>query len=140
MKVNGGTSFVRKYTPLATKATALIRFGFSLGLVGAPEMMTKPWAGEAASDPAVKHLNRTYGALDLVLGAGTFEAMSGPKRVAKRWVQASAVADAVDAVSMLFAFKSVPRNAAVAAVVVSTASALFGFFASSTLDEPGESA
>jgi hypothetical protein len=131
--------FVARHRGAGAVATALIRTGFSVGLVLVPGAMAKPWAGEAAADPGVKHLNRGYGARDLVLGLGTYQALRAKDPAARRWLQAAAVADAVDALSTLTSFKSSPKASATIAVAVSTVAAVFGFYAANTvLDDQNE--
>lgn len=126
-------TFVERYRGAGAVATAVIRTGFSVGLVLIPGAMAKPWAGDAADDPGVKHLNRGYGARDLVLGIGTYQALKAKDPAAKRWLQAAAVADAVDALSTLASFKSSPKASASVAVAVSSIAAIFGFYAANTV-------
>ncbi len=99
--------------PGRSRALALLvawgRVGIGVTALAAPTLMTRPWVGDAAEDPSVRLLARTMGGRDLALGAGALRALSGAGPEARPWVALGGVADAVDAVVTLMAFRSLPR-------------------------------
>jgi len=85
------------------------RVGIGVTALAAPTLMTRPWVGDAAEDPSVRLLARTMGGRDLALGAGALRALAGTTPEARPWVALGGLADAVDAVVTLMAFRTLPR-------------------------------
>ena len=84
------------------KAIAAGRVLYGVGCMVAPRKLMGP-AAARAEGPMV-WMGRTFGVRDLVLGGGTWMALSDGGPAAVRWVEVSAVADALDLVnSVVFA-------------------------------------
>jgi len=74
---------------------AVLRIGYAVGLLAAPERLARPWVGSAAGTPGGAVALRGLGARDLVLSVGVAAcALSG--RDARPWLAACAVSDAAD--------------------------------------------
>ena len=84
---------------------AVLRIGYALGLLAAPDRVARPWVGPAAGSPGGAVALRGLGARDLVLSVGVAAcALSG--RDARPWLAACAVSDAADLSATLLAPRS----------------------------------
>jgi hypothetical protein len=111
------------------------RMAVGAALVLAPGLAGSPWIGADASRPAVKVLARALGVRDFALGLGIAVALDrgGP---ARGWLEAAALADAVDLVATLVAGASIPPAGRRAVALVAGASMLGCVALSRTVDEP----
>lgn len=81
---------------------AVLRIGYAVGLLAAPDRVARPWVGSAAGSPGGAVALRGLGARDLVLSVGVAAfALSG--RDARPWLAACAVSDAADLSATLLA-------------------------------------
>ena len=74
-----------------------------------PKRAIQMWTGERTTSPAVLMGARGLGGRDMVIGAGILISLEEGKG-AREWLQASAVADASDAVGTLTSFKNLPKG------------------------------
>jgi hypothetical protein len=109
------------------------RLGIGVTAAVAPTLMARPWIGEVADSTGARLLARTMGGRDLALGLGTLRGLAQSDRAARPWVALGGLADGVDAVATIVAFRALPRRSrwgilaltiGAAAVSVRTASAL----------------
>ena len=101
----------------AASAIAVGRIGLGLGFTLMPKLALKAWPGRGAGDdPTARFLARSTGGRDLAIGVGTLIAIQRDAPV-RGWLEAGMVADAVDAVAILLAFRSVPKVKALFALV-----------------------
>jgi hypothetical protein len=103
-------------------ALAAARTGIGLVALAAPELVGRPWVGEAAGTAQGRLLARALGGRDLALGLGTLAALrrvrpGGPDGVegwpdgladAGRWVGMSAAADSLDVLATVGAWPKLP--------------------------------
>ena len=98
------------------KAMGAGRIALGLSYLLAPGAALRLWPGAPSSTPGdaaqLKHLARSTGGRDIALGAGVLLALSHDAPV-RGWLEAASLADAVDAVAILLAFRHLPRTRAV---------------------------
>ncbi|HEX3980988.1 MAG TPA: hypothetical protein VHW93_07180 [Acidimicrobiales bacterium] len=85
------------------------RVGIGVTAIAAPTLMARPWIGAPAEDTASRLLARTMGARDLALGLGAVRALARTDQEARSWVALGGMADAIDALASLVAFRTLPR-------------------------------
>ena len=88
---------------------ALGRIGIGCTALAAPTLMTRPWIGDAAGSPDARLLARTMGGRDLALGIGTLRALGVGDAEARPWVALAGMADGVDAMVTVLAFRRLPK-------------------------------
>ena len=113
MRVNeGGSSIDVKAT---VKAVAIGRIGLGLSYLVLPGASLRLWPGRASSserDAALLRLMaRHTGGRDIGIGLGALLALQHDAPV-RGWLEAAMLADTVDAVAILFAFRHLPRTRA----------------------------
>jgi hypothetical protein len=89
---------------------AVGRLGIGATALLAPTLMTRPWVGDAAGTPEARLLARAMGGRDLALGLGTLRALGTDDTEARPWVALAGMADAVDAVVTVAAFRRLPAG------------------------------
>lgn len=87
---------------------ALGRVGLGVVALALPRELASLWTGPSARSPTGQVLGRALGGRDLVLGAGTWWALTSD-RSARPWIIASGAADAVDAAATLLARRDLPH-------------------------------
>lgn len=110
---------------------SLGRAALGVGLLLAPEKITEGWLGKAGTTDQANVLARGVGARDLVIGTGTFLALSRDQDSARAWLLASGVADLADTAATVSAKGKIPDAgvygtaalAGISAVVCLTAAA-----------------
>jgi hypothetical protein len=111
------------------------RVAIGLGLVAVPGLFSRVVGGVEPREDAVA-LARIAGARDLGMGVGALlAARGGATPELRRWVAASAFADAVDAVAIARS-RSFPLLPRLAAVSAGAAAALLGALAGVQLSRP----
>ncbi len=112
--------------PLA-RLVASGRVGIGVSAIAAPTLMARPWIGGDAHSTGSRLLARAMGGRDVALGIGALRALGVSDQEARPWVALGGMADAVDALATVVAFRSLPRRSrwgilavTVAAAVVST--------------------
>jgi hypothetical protein len=89
------------------RSNGLGRAAIGAALIAAPALVTQGWLGDDARTDAARVLGRALGARDAALGLGLVQALSSGGS-ARPWLQAAALADAVDASATLLAWKRLP--------------------------------
>ena len=84
---------------------ASTRIGLGAAMVLFPGLMHRLWVG--TSDPPGKAIMRSLGARDAVLGFGTLTAIKRG-RPTRGWLEASAAADAADALGTILSWGKLP--------------------------------
>jgi hypothetical protein len=116
-----------------TLATGLAvnRILFGVNFIAAPARAGRTWiGGSAARRPATGVFGRALGARDLALGAGALVALRGGDDAAARaWMAAHAVADGVDLLATLAAWRSLPSGPAAFALAMAGGSTAIGVLA-----------
>ena len=93
----------------AATAIAVGRIGLGVGFTLVPKLALKAWPGRGSGDdPTVRFLARSTGGRDLAIGVGTLMAIQKDTPV-RGWLEAGMLADAVDALAILAAFRSMPK-------------------------------
>jgi hypothetical protein len=112
-------------TPLA-RNFCLSRISFGFGLILAPGLYGRFWAGPGASGHWSRVLARSLGARELALGGGGLLALrEGEAADARRWFAANALTEAADVAVNLAAGPRTPaRLAGAALAAANTAIAL----------------
>lgn len=100
-----------------------------------PTVMTRPWIGDGAESPDARLLARTMGGRDLVLGLGTLRAIGTADAEARPWVALAGMADAVDAVVTLAAFRRLPRITRWGILAITVGAAAVSFRVAVALDD-----
>ncbi len=112
-----------------TRAIAGARIALGGSYLLAPGLAMKLWPGRAAStteDRALARLlARSVGGRDIALGLGALLAVSHDAPV-RGWIEAAALADAVDALGIVLAFRRLPPGRAVLMFAASLGTALLG--------------
>ncbi len=109
------------------QAVALGRIGIGATALVAPTLMTRPWIGDAAGAPPARLLARAMGGRDLALGLGTLRALGLDDAEARPWVALAGLADAVDAVVTVAAFRRLPRPSRWAILAATAGAAVVSF-------------
>lgn len=102
-------------------------------LVAAPGVM-RFLAGGAATEPGVRLITRAAGIRDLLVGWRTVQALGGGKPVATL-LRDGAVADGVDLVACLIAFRHLPRVPRLVTVAAASSATAVGWRLASALDK-----
>jgi hypothetical protein len=80
------------------------------GLAAAPRLAAQSWIGPHSEDEGAKLMARAVGARDVGLALGTLSALPR-KRQRRRWLEAAAIADGIDLLATLAAWRSLPGRA-----------------------------
>ncbi|HVL05382.1 MAG TPA: hypothetical protein VM388_05310 [Acidimicrobiales bacterium] len=98
------------------KAVAFGRIGLGLSYLVTPGLATKVWPGRAGStdhdEALLRMMARHTGGRDIGLGVGALLAQRHGAPV-RGWLEAAMLADVLDAVSIVFAFRHLPRTRAI---------------------------
>ena len=118
-------------------ATALARGRIAIGAAAlvAPGPGGRVMFGRDGSGPGMKALVRMLGGRDLVLGLGVVIALDQGAPV-RGWLEAGAVADAVDLAACVLARDEMPRSAYLNTLALAGGAALAGLWLSRRLDPP----
>jgi hypothetical protein len=112
------------------------RIGLGTTAMVAPTLVSRPWVGDAATEPATRLFARTMGGRDLALGIGALRALAVSDDESRPWVALGGVADLVDAMATVVAFGQLPRRSRWGIMAVTLGAALVSIRAAVTLDEP----
>lgn len=115
---------------LAVRGLALARVGIGVGATLAPRLASRVQFG--TTSPAQTITVRMLGARDLALGVGALLAARHGSSGMRGWVEAGALADAVDALAFLRAGRGASRRRALT-IAVAGGSAAIGVWAARTL-------
>jgi hypothetical protein len=112
------------------------RVGIGTTAVVAPTLVSRPWLGDAAAEPATRLFARTMGGRDLALGIGALRALAVSDDESRPWVALGGVADLVDAMATVVAFGQLPRRSRWGIMAVTLGAALVSIRVAVSLDEP----
>ncbi len=115
-------------------ANGAARCALGVAAFAAPALPLAPWVGDARTTPAARLLARALGARDVALGAGVLIAVRRNAPV-RGWLEASALADAADALITLGAFASLPRGGRWAVLGAATAGVAAAVVAAPAVDD-----
>lgn len=104
---------------------AAVRVAAGLTFAIAPRSAGSLLVGGDARAPGARLFIRAFGARDVVLGAGTWRALSSGG-AARPWLVACVLADAFDAVATLRQFRELPQGRRTLTLAVSLAPAVAG--------------
>jgi len=132
-------------TPLPRRMAQLValgRIGIGCTALVAPTLMTRPWIGDSARSPDARLLARTMGGRDLALGIGTALGEDtagdgdgdGDGADARAWVALAGMADTVDAVVTILAFRRLPTLSRWGILASTVGAAAVSFWAAAGLD------
>jgi hypothetical protein len=112
----------------------------ALGVVAlaGPGVPLAPWVGDASRAPAPRLLARALGGRDLALGLGALIALGGGGPV-RGWLEAAALADAVDALVTLGALgpsAGTARRGRLGVLVAATTGVAWAVLAARHVDDP----
>ena len=105
----------------------------------APALAGGFMTGSDGSRGGTKLLTRMVGGRDIALGLGAIIALDRGAPV-RGWLEASALADGVDAVACLLAREHIPRGAFAGVVTLASAAAGLGAWLARELDPPPDAA
>ena len=103
----------------------------------APGLAGSAWIGSDARRRPVKVLARAFGARDLAMGLGIAIALDRGAPV-RGWIEAGALADAIDAAASVLAGNSIPPALRWPCVALGAGSAALGAWLAPHFDEPPE--
>ena len=116
---------------LLAKGITAGRVLYGIGCMAAPRTMTGT-AGTPAEGSLV-WMTRAFGVRDLVLGAGTFLAVTHDGEAAVRWVELSAAADALDVANAAAFHRELGRSGVLTTFAIAVPAALGGWLAARDL-------
>lgn len=123
--------------PAAARPLALVvaaaRVALGLVAVVAPAVPLSPWVGEDRDRPSARVLARALGGRDIALGLGALLAWRRARPV-RGWVEAAALADAVDTAATLAAFDHLPSGGRLLVAGSAAGAALAGFLSAPSVD------
>jgi hypothetical protein len=115
------------------------RVGLGVTAAVAPNLVARPWIGEAADSNGARLLARAMGGRDLALGLGTLRGLAQSDQTGRPWVALSGLADGIDALVTLMAFRSLPRRSRWGIAALTIGAAAVSVRAASALDsEPDD--
>jgi hypothetical protein len=89
-------------------ALAVARTGIGVVALAAPEVVGRPWVGEAAGTAQGRLLTRALGGRDLALGVGALVTLGTGQPAAGLWVGMGAAADSLDVLATVAAWPRLP--------------------------------
>ena len=111
------------------RAVAVGRIALGLSYLVTPGLALKMWPGRAGStgrdEALLRMMARHTGARDIGLGVGALLAQKHDAPV-RGWLEAAMLADVLDAVSIVIAFRHLPRTKAVLMLVAALGTAVAG--------------
>jgi hypothetical protein len=119
------------------------RIGIGLLLLLFPRRMARTLWGAEGSSPAVAFFARLVGARDAILGAGALAAIqqegeAGASARVRPWMSYGAVADGVDALATLLAYKHLPKRKRFGLLAVAAGGAATGgYLMTAMTEQPG---
>ena len=94
----------------AAAVLAASRTALGVAAITRPELPARPWVGETAGLPTTRVFARALGGRDLGLGLGALGTLALRDQVARSWLAAGGLADAVDAAATVAAWSWLPRR------------------------------
>ena len=122
---------IEKHAPLVAKGIAAGRVLYGIACMVAPKKMMGPDA-DGAPGPLI-FMVRTFGVRDVVLGAGTFKAVSEGTEAGRLWTQISAAADTIDVANAALFRKELNQRGVAATLSLAVPAALGGWWSSRSL-------
>jgi hypothetical protein len=115
------------------RGLAWARIGIGAMCFVAPRMTIKIWLGERADEPVSKIGIRGIGARDVAIGLGILHSLDNGGSP-RKWLEASVMADAADAISTLGSWRDLPRWRAFCSLVAEVGAAVLGVRLAEALD------
>lgn len=106
------------------RAVATARIGIGALCALAPGFAARRWLGPAADAPGARIVTRMMGGRDLAIGIGTLLALDHDAPV-RGWLEAGALADAVDFVATACGFRHYKKSAGVMMLAAAGGGAAF---------------
>jgi len=110
------------------------RVGIGVTAAVAPSLLARPWIGDAADGAGARLLARAMAGRDLALGLGTLRGLAQSDQAARPWVALGGLADSVDAVATIIAFRALPRRSRWGIAALTIGAAAVSTRAASALD------
>ena len=122
------------------KGYAAGRIGIGVLFLLFPRLVARLMVGPDAATPAVAFFARLMGVRDAILGAGALAAMqqegeAGASARVRPWMSYGAVADGVDALATLLAYRHLPKRKRFAMLAVAAGGAATGGYLMTTMVE-----
>lgn len=117
------------------RGVAVARIALGAGLLLAPRWVTRPWLRGAHPAPDAETAWRVAGSRDIALGVGTLMAVKHGSSGLRGWLEAGALADGLDVLSLL-RDRSLHPAARTASLVPAAATAALGGFLARRVDSP----
>jgi hypothetical protein len=114
------------------RVIALGRVGLGAGLTVAPGLVGRVWVGPDGGTTGAKVLGAGFGARDVAIGAGLWQALETGGD-ARSWLLAGAAGDAADLVASLAARRSLPLLGRTGVVAVAAGGAALSLWAARQL-------
>lgn len=111
-----------------------IRVAIGGSMVLLPGLTTRGWLGAASKGGPTKAVTRAAGVRDALLGLGTIRALEQDEEVGP-WILAGAVADGVDAVGTVLAYRQLPKRRRFFALALMAGAAAAGVVLAGQVDE-----
>ena len=115
--------------PATVRAVGVGRIVLAAAYLAAPGQALRLWPGRPGStegdEALLRMMARHTGSRDIALGVGALLAQKHDAPV-RGWLEAAMLADVLDAVSILFAFRHLPRSKAAAMLVLALGTAVAG--------------
>ena len=115
------------------RGLAWVRIGIGAMCVLAPRWTIKMWVGERADEVVSKLGVRGIGARDVAIGLGILHSLDNGGSP-RKWLEASAMADAADAIGTLGSWKDLSKPRAIMLFVTEAGAALLGVRLADALD------
>ena len=115
------------------RGLAWARVGIGVLCFLAPGWAIKMWVGERADQPVSKMAVRGFGARDAAIGLGLLHALDGGGSP-RKWLEASAMADAADAIGTLGSWSDLSKPRAMLLLLSEVGAALMGMRLADSLD------
>jgi hypothetical protein len=115
------------------RGLAWARIGIGVMCFLAPALSIKLWVGERVEEPVSKMGIRGLGARDAAIGLGMLHALDGGGSP-RKWLEASAMADAADAIGTLGSWRDLSKPRALFLLVTEVGAALLGVRLADALD------
>jgi hypothetical protein len=104
---------------------SIVRLGIGVGFFFFPSKLGRLWSGERESSTTSRMALRSLGGRDVALAIGTLVALENNGNV-RGWLEAGALADASDAVSVLTNWSGQPRLRRLLSLASSVGATLIG--------------
>jgi len=116
------------------RGMACARIAIGGGMTVLPGRAGATWFGPTSRQPAMKTAVRALGIRDALIGAGLLKALEEGGAV-RPWLIGGAIADGVDAVATVLAYRHLPRRRRFFVLAMATTAAVAGVLLADQIDE-----